>query len=93
MQVASETQHPGKILFVDGDGDKPDHEVDASTVPEGVRFVETPDGLQPVVKVVKTTSGDVRHIRQYGVDGALLNSTVQTRQPPPKVRRSFTTKP
>lgn len=93
MQVASETPHPGKILFVDGDGETPDHEVEASTVPESIRFVQTPDGLQPVVKVVKTTAGDVRHIRQYGADGALLRSTTQTRQPPPKVRRSFTTKP
>lgn len=93
MQVASETQHPGKILYVDADGKKADHEKDASAVPESVRFVETADGLVPVVKVVKQTLGDTRVIRQYGPDGGLLRSTTQVRSNPNKVRRSFTTKP
>lgn len=91
--MASEIRHPGKILYVDADGEKADHEKDASEVPESVRFVETPEGLVPVVKVVKQTNGDVRVIRQYGADGGLLRSTTQMRSQPNRVRRSFTTKP
>lgn len=85
-----EVNHPGKILFVDADGETPDEEVDASTVPETVRFVDTPSGPKAVVKIVKNTAGDVRFIKQYGEDGTLLQRTVQKRQPPPP-RRQFTT--
>lgn len=91
MQVTA-TQHPGKILFVDADGEEPDVELDAAEVPESIRFASTKDGLVPVVKVVKSTAGDARHIRAYGEDGQLLQSTLQTRQAPAKARRPFTAK-
>ena len=89
------TRHPGKILFVDADGTQPDHERDASEVPESIRFADTAEGPKPVVRVVKTTAGDTRFIEQYGEDGALLRRTVQKRAPappPPPKRRPFTTK-
>ena len=85
-------KHPGTILFVDADGERPDEEVDIAKIPEEFQFAETKNGLEPIVKVVKTTTGDVRRISEYGADGQVLRTTVQTRQPPPKnARRKFTT--
>ena len=71
-QSMSNQSHPGKITFVNGTTTTVE---DASTVPESIRFAE---GV-PVVKVVAMTEGDRRIIREYGVDGTLLRSTVQTR--------------
>lgn len=68
-------QHPGKIIFMEGD--TVTREADADEVPFRIRFVETPEGLIPVVKIVAVTIGRQRTIRQYGPDGQLLKSTVQ----------------
>jgi hypothetical protein len=70
-------EHPGKIIFMEGDTIL--HEKDANDVPFGIRFVETPDGLVPVVKVVAITTGNQRRIHQYGPDGQLLETTLQIR--------------
>ena len=69
-------KHPGKITFVNGTEETVK---EASTVPESIRFAEDGGKLVPVVKVVAMTEGDRRIIREYGVDGTLLRSTVQTR--------------
>ena len=68
--------HPGTIVFVDGDTNE-ETEEQAADVPETIRFAETPEGLVPVVRVVARTSGTRRIIREYGPDGELLRSTVQ----------------
>jgi hypothetical protein len=81
IQTASDKMppaHPGKITFIDGTTRTVE---DASTVPETVRFAQAADGsLVPVVRIVAMTEEDRRIIREYGVDGALLRSTVQIRK-------------
>lgn len=71
--------HPGKIEFVDGDTNRVLSVDDVADVPERVAWAETEDGLAPVVRVVATTNGDRRTINEYGVDGALLRTTVQVK--------------
>jgi len=69
--------HPGSITFVDERGESVEP---AAKVPESIRFAKNRDGqLEPVVRVVATTMGDQRTIREYGEDGGLLRSTVQIR--------------
>jgi hypothetical protein len=74
--VSTPPDHPGTIVFVDGDTNE-ETEEQAADVPESIRFAETPEGLVPVVRVVARTSGTRRIIREYGPDGELLRSTVQ----------------
>ncbi|MBL8953275.1 MAG: hypothetical protein JNK82_21025, partial [Myxococcaceae bacterium] len=69
--------HPGNIVFVDEQGETVEP---AAEVPESIRFAKNKDGrLEPVVRVVATTIGDQRTIREYGEEGNLLRSTVQFR--------------
>jgi hypothetical protein len=75
------SQHPGKIEFVDGNKNEVIKVVTAEEVPEQFRFAPTTTGLVPVTRVVATTVGDERTIREYGPDGQLLRSTIQLRQP------------
>jgi len=71
--------HPGHIVFEDTDRGTSNTR-SADTVPEGVAWA-TVDGEQcPVVRVVATTRGRKRTLRSYGIDGALLTSTVQVRR-------------
>jgi hypothetical protein len=77
MSDKSAPTHPGKIVFMEGD--TVTHEEDASEVPFSIRFIETPEGLVPVVKIVAVVAGNKRTIRQYGPQGQLLKSTVQVR--------------
>jgi hypothetical protein len=74
--VSAAPDHPGTIVFVDGDTNE-ETEEQAVDVPESIRFAETPEGLVPVVRVVARTSGTRRIIREYGPNGELLRSTVQ----------------
>jgi hypothetical protein len=74
-------QHPGTIVYVDGNTNTVVRETPASEVPESVRYAETDQGWVPVVRVVATTSGDQRFVREYGPAGELLRSTVQVRSP------------
>ena len=70
--------HPGSITFVDEKGESVEP---AAAVPDSIRFAKNKDGqLEPVVRVVATTIGDQRTIREYGEEGNLLRSTVQFRQ-------------
>lgn len=69
-------KHPGKITFVNADTGT-SNVLDASAVPEQIRWADTPKGRVPVVRVVASTSGDKRTIQEYGTDGQILRSTVQ----------------
>ena len=82
MTVTAAPKHPGTITFEDLDGNTPTREESYSNVPETIAFAETKDGLAPVVRVVKSTTpdGKTRHIRQYGVDGTLLKTTIQVKR-------------
>ncbi len=74
-------QHPGKITFVDGNTQAIRREADAAELPESIAFVAVEGQLHPVVRIVDFTSDDQRIIRQYGIDGQLLFSTLQLRDP------------
>lgn len=76
MSTNKQSEHPGTMTIVDGDTGKVIEECDISTVPPAMRFLETPEGRIPIVRVVATTSGGQRFIREYGPDGTLLRSTV-----------------
>jgi hypothetical protein len=77
--TSAETKHPGKIVFIDGNTQQITHEFEAAEVPFNIRFVELEGQLVPVVKIVAFTSAQQRTIRQYGPEGQLLNSTLQSR--------------
>ena len=79
MLNVSTPNHPGKIVFIDGNTGKIVSEDDASTVPESIRFANTPNGKVPVVKVVSLVEGDQRSIKEYGPSGELLRTTLQRR--------------
>ncbi|MEZ4726309.1 MAG: hypothetical protein R3E79_04150 [Caldilineaceae bacterium] len=81
MTETNNPKHPGKIVFIDGTTQEVTAEVDAETVPLTIRFVETDDGLAPVVKIVNYTTEGRRIIRQYGPNDELLKSTVQIATP------------
>lgn len=68
-------EHPGQIVYVDGDTGEVTSVRDVARVPESMRA----RGGVPVVKVVATKRGDERTIREYGPDDELLSSTVQRR--------------
>ena len=65
------TDHPGKLEIVDEEKGT-FKTVDFKSVPTTIAFV---DG-KPVVKVVRQKRGDEVIVRAYGVDGALLATTV-----------------
>lgn len=79
MLRVSTPEHPGKIVFIDGNTGKIVSEDDARTVPESIRFADTPHGKVPVVRVVATTEGDIRSIQEFGPNGELLRTTMQRR--------------
>jgi hypothetical protein len=79
MNTVTEPEHPGKVVFVDGSTQEIAAEVDASSVPLPLRFVEIEDVFYPVVKIVVFTTEAGRTIRQYGPGDELLKSTVQAR--------------
>ncbi|MCY1021295.1 hypothetical protein [Pyxidicoccus sp. MSG2] len=74
-------KHPGTIVYIDGTTQTETERVDISEVPEPLRYAPTKKGLVPVVKVVAYTEGNYRTLREYGPDGELLRSTVQTASP------------
>ena len=78
---APERRHPGSITYVDGNSDSIVTECPVSEVPESGRFVDTDKGPVPVVRVVATTAGEQRFVREYGPKGELLRTTVQVRSP------------
>lgn len=77
----SKPEHPGKIIYLDGNTQQVVSEANIEDVPESLRFAESADGFIPIVKVIATVVGDRRYIREYGPDGQLLRSTIQVRTP------------
>ena len=72
------TAHPGKVEYVDGVTGKVLHVADAADVDDAIGFAPGIDGtLQPVTRIVITTVGERREVRQFGADGALLRTTFQ----------------
>jgi hypothetical protein len=72
----SRPPHPGTIVYVDERGEQ---RRPVNEVPESLRYGEVEGGKWlPVVRVVATTAGDQRVIREYGPGGELLRSTVQS---------------
>jgi hypothetical protein len=72
------TEHPGTVVYVDGTSGKVVHVADAADVDDAIGFAPGTDGtLQPVTRIVITTVGDRREVRQLGADGALLRTTFQ----------------
>lgn len=76
------TRHPGKIEIYEGGTLV--KTLDAAKVPDSVRFAPTKDGLAAVVKVVASDAGAQTHIREFGIDGALLRSTTRLKDQSPK---------
>jgi hypothetical protein len=73
--------HPGTITFYDANTDTVLKTAKAADVPESLRFAPGPDGTKiPVVKVVYTTTGERRFVREYGTEGQMLRSTVQVKR-------------
>ena len=71
-------QHPGKVEYVDGLTGKVVYVADAADVDDSIGFAPDADGaVQPVTRIVITTMGDRREVRQLGADGALLRTTFQ----------------
>jgi hypothetical protein len=77
--MQAKPRHPGSITYVDGDADAIVAECPVAEVPESGRFVDTDAGPVPVVRVVATTAGDQRLVREYGPKGELLRTTLQVR--------------
>jgi hypothetical protein len=72
------TDHPGTVVYVDGTTEKVVHVADAADVDDAIAFAPGTDGvLRPVTRIVITTVGDRREVRQLGADGALLRTTFQ----------------
>lgn len=70
-------EHPGTVTYVDGDTDRITATKAVADVPEAMRFVDTPAGRVPVVRVVMTAGGGARTIVEYGPDDQVLRSTRQ----------------
>ena len=72
------TEHPGKVEYVDGLTGKVVHVAEAADVDDAIGFAPGADGTpQPVTRIVITTMGDRREVRQLGADGTLLRTTFQ----------------
>lgn len=75
--MSATPSHPGTIVFVDENSGR-EHARAVAEVPEPLRFAPDEKGeLQPVVRVVAKVVGEQRTIREYGVGGEMLRSTVQ----------------
>ena len=74
-------QHPGTIAYEDQvegrQWTRP-----AAEVPQSVAWVDVNGVWQPVVRIVSTGTADQREIAKFGVDGGLLEITVQSPPPP-----------
>lgn len=75
----TDTRTPKKILSVDRDGARPDHEMEAEAVPASTRLLDTSDGRKPKGRMVKPAVDGRRSIEQCGEGGELRRRTVHTR--------------
>jgi hypothetical protein len=69
-------RHPGKIEVYDGDTNRLVKTLDASKLPDAVRFAPAEGGKQvPVVRVLTRDAGREVHVKEFGADGSLLRSS------------------
>ena len=69
-------KHPGKILHEDlVDGRRWTKK--ASEVPQSIAWVNVDDDWHAVVRIEITGAAGRRHISKFGIDGNLLESTIQ----------------
>jgi len=73
--------HPGKIAYYSIEDGKQRlvSERSVNDVPDTARYAQTSHGMVPVVKVVATTTGNQRFIREYGPQDEFLRATTQLR--------------
>lgn len=72
------TEHPGTVEYVDGLTGKILYVANAADVDDAIGFAPGADGTpQPVTRIVITTVGERREVRQLGADGTLLRTTFQ----------------
>lgn len=84
MSSAAAQTHPGQITFVDEDTGESKVQA-ATSVPDSVAFVPDANGARAaVVRITSHLRGSQRIIQSFGIDGALLQRTVQA----PPVRPS-----
>jgi hypothetical protein len=68
---------PLRVVYIDGDTGAVVHECSIEEVPPEMRYHESEKGKVPIVRVVATTAGNQRTIREYGPGEELLRWTVQ----------------
>ena len=73
--------HPGEILH-DDKVDGRTWTVKASEVPPTIGWVQTGAGWQAVVRIEISGTREQRRFTKFGLDGAMLESTIQSRPPP-----------
>jgi hypothetical protein len=78
MMRISKMRHPGKIEVYEAGTNRLVKTLDASTLPDAVRFAEVKGGgLVPVVRVLTQDAGREVHVREFGADGSLLRSSTR----------------
>jgi hypothetical protein len=76
-------QHPGTVVYLDGDTGQVVSRLPADEVPRESRFAPGEDGeLVPIVKVVAHLTSGGREILEYGPGDRLLRVTAQRADPP-----------
>jgi len=78
--------HPGEIVHVDRIEQRT-WTVKASDVPEGIAWVVVSGRREPVVRIEITGTPQQRRITKYGLDGQVLETTIQAPVGPPPVSR------
>jgi hypothetical protein len=68
-------KRPRYITVIDEDTGRVLARNDISTVPEALRFADTPEGRVSVVKVIVRTRDDRREIKEYGPNDELLRTS------------------
>jgi hypothetical protein len=76
-------RHPGEIVN-DNKVDGRTYTKSAADVPKTIAWVKVDGTWQAVVKIEVTGTSDRLEITQYGVDGKMLQRTIQAPPPPPR---------
>ena len=80
MENTVDMEHPGTIVYVDGNTNRTLTTKKIADVPERFRFADGPGGKKlPIVRVVATVVGNMRTINEYGTEGQLLRTTRQAK--------------
>lgn len=77
--MAALPEHPGSVVYIDGDSDKVVLVRLASELATQSAFAETSTGWKAIVKVVaRGGAGALRYVSEYGADDELLRTTTVT---------------